>query len=71
MKIFKLEVCDVKSLCYVSWKFASPHTHVLKIYVMKVCKLEGYFTSHTCFESLCYESWKFASPHTFCMKFAS
>ena len=49
------------------WKFASPHTHVLKIYVMKGCKLEVCFTAHTCFESLCCEtfvSWKFASRHT-------
>ena len=42
----------------------------LKVYVMKVCKLEVLevcFTAHTCFESLCCEkcvSWKFASRHT-------
>ena len=42
----------------------------LKVYVMKVGKLEILevcFTAHTCFESLCCEkcvSWKFASRHT-------
>ena len=32
---------------FVSWKFASQHTHVLKVYVMKVCKLKVCFTIHT------------------------
>ena len=47
-------------MLFVSWKLASPHTHVLKVcvmnifklevcdvYVMKVCKLEVCFTALT------------------------
>ena len=39
MNIFKLEVCDVTSLCYESLQVGSllhrTHTHVLKVCVVK------------------------------------
>ena len=45
----------------------------LKVYVMKVCKLEvwKFASPYTRFESLCCEkcvSWKFASRHTHVLK---
>ena len=60
MKICKLEVCDVKSICYESLytelRDTNMHSTHISGNIETLCKLDVCDVKSLCFESLCYEN---------------